>query len=489
MSSEAVQGRRFTEKPADPPFSKDIRSLITKFAALNTTKISQFRELWKSVVFSKIHDGKTDDIDPKDFIQELYCACLGYLILPSPFVAQIAVIYILYFLYETQHNVPKVKIDVSIEIFEQLLRMREQGIAKNVVDLIAVLNRLHAIHAFSYVTVVKVDPVISNIKEQTNNPQLFAESTPLPRHLINNNNLKDAINIDRFQQISVNYQHLKEALLMDVNVKSVPDIKDPLTRSEQDFHQSLLRIAQNHQTTNEARRSKFKEEWKKEIVRENGRLLRLQNKPIKEADANKKEQREENDDNWVAQVINTIRSKVNPDALNASYDPDLDYAQLNAPQNHSTNIDDDDDDEEIDMSAGPTPLQALTSANKEKDFIDEFILDATTRTITRDELQVDDQDDMLIDELTGDVTFKRKSKRSGKEQRKWSDEEVIKLGQAFDEIGNHIPEIQRKYFPDRTISSVRFKLKSVMKQKSGHDGNDAEKSEVTGSDSMVTEKE
>lgn len=90
-SSEHGQPEKM--KTEDPPFAQDIRTLIRSYVALNTFGLKEFKELWKSLKFSRIHEGKTDDANPQEYLQELFSTCLGYLIVPNLFTSRVASIY------------------------------------------------------------------------------------------------------------------------------------------------------------------------------------------------------------------------------------------------------------------------------------------------------------------------------------------------------------------------------------------------------------
>jgi hypothetical protein len=82
-------------KPIDPPFAKDIRNFVQTILDANETVPSYtlFKERWKEARFSRIHEAKSDDVTAAEFIQELYCCCLGYLVVRHSFNVQVIVIY------------------------------------------------------------------------------------------------------------------------------------------------------------------------------------------------------------------------------------------------------------------------------------------------------------------------------------------------------------------------------------------------------------
>lgn len=113
------------------PYAKDLRLFLTGFLERQTILFSEFKEEWKAQKFSLIHSGKPDDVSGKVFIQELFTTCVGYLLLNYPFEVRVAVLYLLYCIYETQPHKPKVKIFVSIGMNKKNLTLFLQMYSMN----------------------------------------------------------------------------------------------------------------------------------------------------------------------------------------------------------------------------------------------------------------------------------------------------------------------------------------------------------------------
>lgn len=60
-----------------PAYARDIRNLLLKFLEKQTTSFSTFKEIWKSMNFALIHEGKPDDVSSVLYVQELFSTCLG----------------------------------------------------------------------------------------------------------------------------------------------------------------------------------------------------------------------------------------------------------------------------------------------------------------------------------------------------------------------------------------------------------------------------
>jgi hypothetical protein len=97
-----------------PPYAEDIRDLLLSYLEKESYTFEDFKTVWKEKTFSLIFDAKPDDVDHLIFVQELYSTCLGYLLYQHEQHLKVAIIYILYLLYNTQPYESKIKINVSI---------------------------------------------------------------------------------------------------------------------------------------------------------------------------------------------------------------------------------------------------------------------------------------------------------------------------------------------------------------------------------------
>jgi hypothetical protein len=74
MTKEQSQSN---DTPLYPAYARDIRNLLLKYLEKQTTSFTEFKEIWKSMNFALIHEGKPDDVSSVLYVQELFSTCLG----------------------------------------------------------------------------------------------------------------------------------------------------------------------------------------------------------------------------------------------------------------------------------------------------------------------------------------------------------------------------------------------------------------------------
>ncbi|KAL9642121.1 hypothetical protein ABK040_007126 [Willaertia magna] len=222
-----------------PPFARDIRFLFLKYLELNTTSLQSFKQLWKNLKFSHIHEGRSEEVNYENYIQEVYCTCLGYLMF-SPtisdelmehrkeqleeeelteeeinklfeFQIRISVIYTLYYLYTTQpKDEKKVQIKISIELFYEILKLREEFKNKDLIEPYIIINKLKEMNAFEYCALIYIDPLMSSLTI----PKNLSDETNIDEELIEEA-IKSNIDIDfnEIDRIEHLYCENKEKLI------------------------------------------------------------------------------------------------------------------------------------------------------------------------------------------------------------------------------------------------------------------------------------
>lgn len=196
-----------------PPYAKDIKTLLSNYLKHeNCFSIKTFKEEWKKLKFSLIHQGKPEDVSGKIYLQELYCTCLGYLLLTDNLQLKVAVIYTLYFLYETQPLKPKEKISITVELFKELFSLRQTSKDRLLVDTFQVLNALREHSAFCFSAVVKIDPILSNLDSNLNGKFQFK---PLEDEIINSRNYDQLFELE--PDICESYMQLKSQIFNSVS--------------------------------------------------------------------------------------------------------------------------------------------------------------------------------------------------------------------------------------------------------------------------------
>lgn len=151
-----------------PPYAKDIRKLLTLFLSKQSLSFQDFKNCWKELGFTLIFEGTPEEVDYKVFVHELFYVCLGYLARPlNPMNLRIGVIYALYLLYFTQPSLPKIKIPVTLELYEEITKMETYAHRENLKELYHVIKRLKEDNCLSYSAFVIIDPHLSSLEPPT----------------------------------------------------------------------------------------------------------------------------------------------------------------------------------------------------------------------------------------------------------------------------------------------------------------------------------
>jgi len=103
----------------------DIKNLLTQFQQRKEFSFAKFKEVWREMKFTLIHEGQREDQEQKDYMKALYTTTLAYLPAYRSIYIKIGVLYTLYLLYETQRTQVKdrTKIIVSLALWEELLSL------------------------------------------------------------------------------------------------------------------------------------------------------------------------------------------------------------------------------------------------------------------------------------------------------------------------------------------------------------------------------
>jgi hypothetical protein len=88
----------------------------------------------------------------------------GYIILNHTINIKIGVIYLIYLLYNTQKNTPKVKIDVTTDVYEEMLKLKKYAIQSENKELYTILKHLKKERSLNYTSYIRVDPMLSSLK-------------------------------------------------------------------------------------------------------------------------------------------------------------------------------------------------------------------------------------------------------------------------------------------------------------------------------------
>ena len=299
-----------------PPFSRDIRLLLSKYMELNTTSLKEFKNLWKSLKFSYIHEGRPDEVNYETYIQEVFTSCIGYLIfpqdrarsddetqLPINFRVRIAIIYLLYYLYCTQpkkrlnEKQQPVQIKISIEAFTELMKILEDFKSKDLYEPYVVLSRLKSLHAFEYCAMVYVDPLMSSLKHarQDVEEEIISED----KAVIANTSHIPSIDLNTLKSISEAYQQTKRQII-ESSERSAEDIthysnsyignisvSKTLSIVKPNFVEDIKNASKALKLTNEQKVNQFLDKWENDpqgtaLIKKKRRKKRVKKKEDEE---------------------------------------------------------------------------------------------------------------------------------------------------------------------------------------------------------------
>ncbi len=86
------------------------------------------------------------------------------MILKNPTNLKIGIIYLIYLLYNTQSNSPKTKIDITMDIFQEIYKLKHHAIETSNKDLYSIIKQLKKDKSYNYTSFVRVDPLLSNLR-------------------------------------------------------------------------------------------------------------------------------------------------------------------------------------------------------------------------------------------------------------------------------------------------------------------------------------
>lgn len=206
---------------AAPGYVRDIQALVEAYGKdENAHSFSHFRELWKSLTFTFIHEGRPKEIGPLHYTQVLYATALDYLNGSKGLSYQLGGLYTIYTLYKTQPCRPEVLIYLSKANVLQMLELLQRITEHQLEDAFHVVLSLVQSKAFVY------GLVVGNATEAVDMGVQKAEQAKLKiekarKLLLNPDTMKayfsssilDKINLEEVERTSLKYKETREAAL------------------------------------------------------------------------------------------------------------------------------------------------------------------------------------------------------------------------------------------------------------------------------------
>lgn len=136
---------------ATPGYVRDVQSLVEAYGKDESAQsFSEFRELWKSLSFTFIHQGRPKEIDPRNYTQMLYATALEFLSGSKPLSVRLGALYALYTLYKTQDCRPETLIYLSKANIAHVVELLRQIKERQLGDAFHVMHTLVQSNLFVY---------------------------------------------------------------------------------------------------------------------------------------------------------------------------------------------------------------------------------------------------------------------------------------------------------------------------------------------------
>ncbi|KAL6140877.1 hypothetical protein ACLB2K_059169 [Fragaria x ananassa] len=134
------------------PMKRDIDDLISQFAAADSTRFSDMKQVWVSKKFSYIYNARPTCANSLALLmQSLYSHSIGHLISPdSSLSRRLGGLYCLYCLHETQPFMPPFKIYLSLEELKKVRSLVAEAQVRGLGAAAALVRRLLEKKAFLF---------------------------------------------------------------------------------------------------------------------------------------------------------------------------------------------------------------------------------------------------------------------------------------------------------------------------------------------------
>lgn len=159
----------------------------------------------------------------------MYTTCLGYLLFNNPDELRVGIVYTLYTLYQTQPLQPKVKINISIELYEELCKIEVLSRENKVVECFQIIQSLKQQKCLNFTASVRIDPLLSSLVAPKE------ASSQLPQEIIEENTLKD-IDFEIIEENLKSYEEKKKKYTLDTTLFVI----------NPNFSKDLKLIKENH---------------------------------------------------------------------------------------------------------------------------------------------------------------------------------------------------------------------------------------------------
>ncbi|KAI8515516.1 Small nuclear RNA activating complex, polypeptide 1, 43kDa [Branchiostoma belcheri] len=183
----------------------DCERLLQLFTETNSVRYEQFSALWRQTNFSLIHYGRKEAREQKEFIEGAFQIVQNFLLPPYSFQVRVGALYLLYGLYYTQLNNPKVKIRMTLKMWCELLVFHQEVTEQQHLDVDFIFRTLRMDKAFLF-TATPTQLIFGTKEklpddEDRENDQLKEQQSILPQVL--------GDSLEQLQDIHEKYHNMK----------------------------------------------------------------------------------------------------------------------------------------------------------------------------------------------------------------------------------------------------------------------------------------
>ncbi|XP_064614382.1 snRNA-activating protein complex subunit 1-like [Liolophura sinensis] len=176
-------------------FKTDLDKVVKKFSATDCVRYEVFAEIWREMKLNFLCAGRQTEREARELMEMVFEMTSVLWFPPSPFQTRVCALYMLYGLYCTQPCQPRVKIRLTASQWTQVLNFMKTLEEQHHLDVIFILNKLRAIHAFHFVATK------NEHFPQSKEAEPESDRSKDPMKEVEESLIRDIINADLLEQI------------------------------------------------------------------------------------------------------------------------------------------------------------------------------------------------------------------------------------------------------------------------------------------------
>ncbi|XP_077978953.1 snRNA-activating protein complex subunit 1-like [Glandiceps talaboti] len=204
----------------------DCQSLLHRFVETESVRYEQFACIWREMNFSLLQCGLRDKVDQKVFLEETFQVVVAFFLPPYGFQVRVGALYLLYGFYNTQTHIPKIKIRITLQQWQNVLAFHEEVRQQQHLDTEYVFRKLRADKAFLFVAMPT--KIIPNRGDKTADDDEKDSWLDQPSIL---SEIYEGEPLERLDNLHTEYQQMKCLISgSDVPNRSLAMVKEPLAQ-------------------------------------------------------------------------------------------------------------------------------------------------------------------------------------------------------------------------------------------------------------------